>query len=197
MKEAEAPHPPSLPALEGAVTIYDRDTSEHSERVAYASVALARRLGLSDPEVQTVWWAATLHDLGKLAVPVEVLRKTGPLDEIEWAQMRRHPAVGSDLLLAISPTLTPIAAAVRAHHERWDGGGYPDRMAGENIPLLGRIVAITDAYDSMTRRRPYLERVLAASEAIGELQEQAGSQFDPRLVQVFVEVHNNGQITPR
>jgi HD-GYP domain-containing protein (c-di-GMP phosphodiesterase class II) len=187
----------SLPALDGAVTLYDRDTAEHSARVAYASAALARRLGLEDQEMQTVWWAATLHDLGKLGVPVEVVRKVGPLDEAEWSEMRRHPIVGGDLLLAISPSLAPIAAAVRAHHERWDGLGYPDQLAGEDIPLLGRLIAIADTFDSMTRSRPYRRDVFAAADAIGELQRQSGSQFDPCLVPLFVELHNEGQIVPR
>jgi HD-GYP domain-containing protein (c-di-GMP phosphodiesterase class II) len=90
-----------LPALEGAVTIYDRDTGEHSARVAYSSAALARGLGLSDYDVQTVWWAATLDDLGKLGVRVDVIRKVGSLDEAEWAEMREHPIIGGDLLLEL------------------------------------------------------------------------------------------------
>ncbi|MDQ1494328.1 MAG: hypothetical protein QOG69_811 [Actinomycetota bacterium] len=192
-READT-NPTSLPALEGAITIYDRHTGEHSARVAYASADLARRLGLSNPEVQTVWWGAALHDLGKLGVPIDVLRKVGPLAEAEWSQIHRHPAIGYDLLLAISPSLAPIAAAVRAHHERWDGGGYPDRLAGEDIPLSGRIVAVADAFDCMVRRRPYRAEVLAAEDAISELQRQSGSQFDPCLVLLFVELHNNGQI---
>ncbi len=187
----------SLRALVGAVTIYDRDTGEHSARVAYTSAALARGLGLSDYDVQTVWWAATLHDLGKLGVRVDVIRQVGPVDEAEWSEMRKHPIIGGDLLLAISPSLAPIAAAVRAHHERWDGGGYPDRLAGEEVPLLGRIIAITDAFDSMTRRRPYSVDVLTAGDAIGELHDKAGTQFDPRLVTLFVELHHSGQIVER
>ena len=130
-------------------------------------------------------------------VPVDVLHKVGPLDEAEWSQIRRHPAIGYDLLLAISPSLAPIAATGRAHHERWDGGGYPDRLAGEDIPLSGRIVAVADAFDSMIRRRPYRAEVVAAADAISELQRQSGSQLDPRLVRGFVELHNNGQIVAR
>lgn len=185
---------PLLPALEGAVTIYDRDTAQHSARVACASAAMARRLNLSEPELQTVWWAATLHDLGKLSVRVEVLRKVGRLDEAEWRDMRRHPAVGFDLLQAVSPALDRIAVAVRAHHERWDGSGYPDGLRGEEIPLLGRIIAIADAFDSMTRRRPYRAHVFVASEAVRAIQDQSGRQFDPLLVQLFVELQNNGPI---
>lgn len=185
---------PVLPALEGAVTIYDRDTARHSAQVAATSAAMARRLNLSEAELQTVWWAATLHDLGKLSVRVEVLHKLGRLDEAEWAEVRRHPAVGSDLLLALSTSLGPIALAVRAHHERWDGSGYPDGLRGEGIPLLGRVIAIADAFDSMTRRRPYRARALVASEAVRAIQDQSGRQFDPLLVALFVELQDNGLI---
>jgi HD-GYP domain-containing protein (c-di-GMP phosphodiesterase class II) len=158
---------------------------------------MARRLSLPEHEVQTVWWAGTLHDLGKLAVRIEVVRKVGPLDQAEWREIRRHPAAGADLLLAVSSDLAPIATAVRAHHERWDGSGYPEGLSREEIPLLSRVIAIADAFDSMTRRRPYRVKVLAASEAIGEIQDKSGSQFDPALVPLFVELHNNGQIVGR
>ncbi len=160
--------------------------------MAYASAAMARSLDLCEAEMQTVWWAATLHDLGKVAVNIGVLHKVGRLEEAEWEEVRRHPAVGSDLLLAVSPDLAPIAVAVRAHHERWDGAGYPDGLRGEGIPLVGRVIAITDAFDSMTRRRQHRDVVLAASAAIGEIQSQSGTQFDPRLVPIFVELRNDG-----
>jgi HD-GYP domain-containing protein (c-di-GMP phosphodiesterase class II) len=176
--------------------MYDRYTGEHSAQTAQASAALARRLGLRDREVQAAWWAGTLHDLGKLSVPIDVLQKPGPLSETEWSEMRRHPVVGSNALLAISPSFALIASAVRTHHERWDGDGYPDQLAGEEIPLLGRIVALANAFDSMTRRLPHRLEVLRLTAAIRELQCHSGSQFDPALVSLFVELHSNGQIKP-
>ncbi len=155
---------------------------------------MARRLALSEQQVETAWWAASLHDLGKLAVNGEVLHKAGALDEAEWREVRRHPTVGSDLLLAVSPDLAPIAVAVRAHHERWDGAGYPDGLGGEEIPLLARVIAIADTFESMTRRRRHCDELLAASEAIAEIRDQSGTQFDPHLVSLFVEVRNEGLV---
>ena len=186
--------PPSLSALQVGVTVYDPATAEHSARVARISAAVARSLDLSGQEIQTVWWAAVLHDLGNLAVDVALLRKVGPLDKAQSREVRRHPEVGCALLLALSPSLTPIAVAVRAHHERWDGSGYPDGLGGEEIPLVGRIIAIADAFDSMTQRPPYRAEALPASQAIGEVQNQSGSQFDPSLVQLFVELYDTGRL---
>jgi putative nucleotidyltransferase with HDIG domain len=184
----------SLPALQGAVAIYDPGTGEHSARVAHAASAVGRRLGLPDPDIEAAWWGATLHDLGKLGIPVDVLHKDSALDEAEWDQMRRHPVIGADLLLAVSPSLSPVAEAVRAHHERWDGGGYPDGLAGEAIPILGRIIAIADAFDAMTRIRPYRVGVVSPADAISELRRQSGSQFDPHLVGLFIDLHDTGLI---
>lgn len=181
--------------LEGLSGGYDRRAAAHSTRVARASAAVARRLGLSDPAVETTLWIAALHDLGEFGVPAEVLGKPGPLDEVEWSAIRRHSALGSDLLLATSASLASIAAAVRAHHEQWDGSGYPDQLAGEDIPVLGRVVAIADAFDAMTHRRPYRDTVRTAAGAVGELQHRSGSQFDPNLVPVFVELCHRGEIT--
>lgn len=183
-----------LPALGGAVAIYDRGTAEHSTRVAQASRAMAERLCMSEQDVEAISWAAMLHDLGKLGVEVDVLRKKGPLDEDDWAQIHRHPVIGSDLVLAISPELAPIALAIRAHHERWDGGGYPDHLAGDDIPPLGRIVAIADAYDAMTHYRPYRARRFSAARVLGEIEKEAGRQFDPGLVPIFIGLHAEGLI---
>jgi putative nucleotidyltransferase with HDIG domain len=176
------------------MAIYDRGTALHSARVAQASRAMAERLGMPERDVEAVSWAATLHDLGKLGVEVDVLRKKGPLDEDDWVQIHRHPIIGSDLVLAVSPELAPIAQAIRAHHERWDGAGYPDRLAGDDIPLLGRIVAITDSYDSMTHYRPYRARRLSPTHVLEEIQKEAGRQFDPGLVPVFISLHAEGLI---
>jgi HD-GYP domain-containing protein (c-di-GMP phosphodiesterase class II) len=155
---------------------------------------MAGLLNLSEQEILTVWWAAMFHDVGKLTMRVEVLRQVGPLDEADERELRAHPAVGSDLLLAVSPALAPIAAAVRAHHERWDGSGYPDGLKGDRIPLLGRIIAVASAFDSLTRPRPYRPGAVGAPEAIGELRRWSGRKFDPMIVPLVVELHNNGRV---
>jgi HD-GYP domain-containing protein (c-di-GMP phosphodiesterase class II) len=186
--------PQSLPPLNGAAAIYDYDTAEHSLRVAHTSVSIAGLLNLSEQEILTVWWAAMFHDVGKLTAPVEVLRKMGPLDEAEWQELRAHPAVGGHMLLAVSPVLAPIAAAIRAHHERWDGSGYPDGLKGDQIPLLGRIIAVASAFDSMTRPRPFRRGAVDVPEAIAELRRWSGHKFDPRIVRLVVKLHHHGRV---
>jgi putative nucleotidyltransferase with HDIG domain len=186
--------PQSLPTLAGVAAIYDNDTAEHSLRVAHTSASIAGLLGLSEKEVHTVWWAGMFHDVGKLAAPLEVLRQVGPLDEAEWRELRAHPAIGCDMLLAVSPVLAPMAAAVRAHHERWDGHGYPDGLKGEQIPLLGRIIAVADAFDSLTRPRPYRPGAVDASEAIDGLRRRSGRKLDPRIVPLVAELHRQGRL---
>ena len=186
--------PQSLRTLDGVATIYDEDTAEHSLRVAHTSACIAGLLNFSEQETLTVWLAAMFHDVGKLTVRVEVLRQVGPLNEADCRELREHPAVGCDLLLALSPVLAPIAVAVRAHHERWDGNGYPDGLKGEQIPLLGRIIAVADAFDSMSRPRPQRPGAVDASEALEELRRWSGRKFDPRIVPLVVELYNNGRV---
>jgi HD-GYP domain-containing protein (c-di-GMP phosphodiesterase class II) len=158
------------------------------------SAVLATLWGLSDEETEAVSWAGMLHDVGKLGVTVHILRKTGPLDESEWAEIHRHPVIGSDLILAISPTLMPIAKAIRAHHERWNGCGYPDHLSREDIPLLGRIISITDAFDSITHHRSYRKRAFSPAEALEMIGCEAGVQFAPDLVRTFTGAYEAGRI---
>src|SRR5690606_19946634 len=113
--------------------------------------------GLSSEELDTLFWAALLHDVGKMAVAESVLKKSGRLTNDESDEIRRHPAYGADLVLGISPHLIGIAEAIRAHHERWDGRGYPLGASGESIPLLARIISVTDVYEALTSPRPYRE----------------------------------------
>jgi len=127
--------------------------------------------------------AAELHDVGKVAIPDAILNKAGPLDEAEWSFMRRHTIIGERILLS-APALRPVARLVRSSHERWDGGGYPDGLAQEEIPLGARIVAVCDAFDAMTTDRPYRRRVSDAA-ALAELRGNAGTQFDPQVVKAF------------
>jgi len=181
-------------ALEGALGIYHRGTAQHADRVRQIANVLAAELSVREVELEAVSWAAWLHDLGKMAVPAAVLSKKGPLTEAEWAEIERHPAVGAELLLSLSPRLEPIAAGVRAHHERWDGSGYPDGFAGEEIPIVGRIVAVADTFDAMTHHRSYRERVFTRDEAIAEIEAKAGTDFDPKVAAAFSDLYRRGRI---
>ncbi|KKL13086.1 hypothetical protein LCGC14_2529270 [marine sediment metagenome] len=127
--------------------------------------------------------AAELHDVGKMAIPDEILHKPGPLDDGEWGFVRQHTIVGGRILGA-APALLPVAKLVRSSHERYDGCGYPDAVAGEEIPLGARIVAVCDAFDAMTSDRPY-RKSMSTAEALAELSSCAGSQFDPQVVEAF------------
>ncbi|MBI5106741.1 MAG: diguanylate cyclase [Solirubrobacterales bacterium] len=160
------------------------DLREHLGGVAALALAAGRRLGLDNEQLDEVVRGAELHDVGKVAVPDGILGKPGPLDDEEWAIMRQHTIVG-ERILAAAPALRPVAALVRASHERWDGGGYPDGLAGEAIPLGARIITACDAYDAMRADRPYA-RPVTVEAALAELRRCAGTQFDPRVVEAVV-----------
>ena len=158
----------------------------HTSNATMLVVALAGKLGLSADEIDDVIRASELHDVGKLAIPHEILNKPGPLDAEEWEIMKRHTVIGDEMLRA-APALAPIAPLVRASHERWDGNGYPDQLAGEAIPLGARIVSVCDAFDAMVSDRPYREGIPAAA-AAAEIARCAGTQFDPRVAAAFLEL---------
>ena len=141
-------------------------------------------MGIEGEELEDITRAAHLHCVGKVGIPDAIINKPGPLTQHEWEFMRQHTIVGEQLLSA-SPSLRPVAALVRASHERWDGRGYPDGRAGEEIPLGSRIVAVCDAYAAMTSERPY-RAALSQAEARAELRAGAGSQFDPAVVVSFL-----------
>jgi diguanylate cyclase (GGDEF)-like protein/putative nucleotidyltransferase with HDIG domain len=170
-------------SLAKAVDARDAYTGSHSERVASLAARVATRLGLDREEVELTRLAARLHDLGKLALPEELLRKPGPLSEQERLVLERHPQIGFRMLESLG--IDPVADWVLHHHERWDGAGYPDRLHGETIPLGARIIFVADAYDAMTSERVYRRR-LAPEAAVAELERCAGSQFDPEVVAAFV-----------
>jgi diguanylate cyclase (GGDEF)-like protein len=159
------------------------DLGEHLTTVAELAVAVAGRLGLSPAEVEQVRQAADLHDVGKVAIPDAILNKPGPLDDEEWVFMRRHTIIG-ERIVAAAPALRDVATLVRASHERHDGGGYPDGLAGEQIPLGARIVSICDAFDAMVADRPY-RAARGPDAALAELERCAGTQFDPVVVASF------------
>jgi HD-GYP domain-containing protein (c-di-GMP phosphodiesterase class II) len=137
-------------------------------------------------ELQTIRQAAELHDVGKLAIPEEILSKPGPLTEDEWEFVRRHTLIG-ERILASAPALRAAAEIVRSSHERWDGAGYPDKLSGPQIPLGARIISVCDAFDAMTTPRPYA-RALSPEDALHELFRCAGTQFDPQVVDAFAAV---------
>jgi diguanylate cyclase (GGDEF)-like protein len=158
---------------------------EHSWDVAVLAGRVARRLGMDPEEVDITIRAAELHDLGKVGVPDAILDKRDALDPSEWEFMRQHTILGERILNA-APALRPVARIVRATHERWDGGGYPDGLAGEQIPLSARVVAVCDAYEAMVTDRAY-RSAIGHSAACGELRREAGRQFDPRVIQGFLD----------
>jgi HD-GYP domain-containing protein (c-di-GMP phosphodiesterase class II) len=162
------------------------DLDDHSSGVADLALAVGRRLGLDAEELDVLLRAAELHDVGKVAVPDTILHKPGPLDAVEWEIMRQHTVVG-ERILAAADSMRPVAALVRSSHERWDGRGYPDALAGEDIPLGARIVCACDAYDAMRSERPY-KAAMSRDEALAELRRCAGSQFDPRVVETLTQL---------
>jgi HD-GYP domain-containing protein (c-di-GMP phosphodiesterase class II) len=156
---------------------------DHIDDVALLAQGVGRRLGLRAHELQDLVRAAELHDMGKMAIPDALLSKPGPLDASEWEFMRQHTVIG-ERMLHVAPALAGVARLVRCSHERMDGTGYPDGLAGEEIPLGARIVAVCDAFDAMTSDRPY-RRAMSADAAVAELLRHAGTQFDPDVVAAF------------
>lgn len=169
--------------LASAVDARDPYTQQHSRRVAALAVGFAQALGMSEDHLERLRIAALLHDVGKIGVPDAVLRKPDRLDEAEYRQVKEHPHLAVRILQAIPHA--DILPWIRCHHERWDGRGYPDGLAAEDIPVEARILAICDAYDAMTSSRPYRPAMLTA-EALAEIDANAGTQFDADLAELFV-----------
>ena len=181
---AEEPQNDAIAGLAEALLERDRYTGEHSESVVDLAASVARGLALDEREVERVRAAALLHDIGKVAIPDEVLHKPGPLDDREWQIMRDHPVIGERILRAI-PGLGGVARIVRHEHERWDGSGYPDGLTGEDIPIGARIILACDAYHAMTSDRPY-RQAMSHGDAVRELAKGAGKQFDPAVTEVLI-----------
>jgi HD-GYP domain-containing protein (c-di-GMP phosphodiesterase class II) len=176
-------------AVEGLamlVDIRDSYTDQHAGEVSTLARAIAGHLGCRADASQDVALAARLHDIGKVAIPDAILRKAGSLTDEEWKLIKTHPRVGADVVERI-PLLGGLAPIIGAHHERWDGRGYPDGLAGESIPLAARIIAVADAFNAMTTKRPYRD-ALPIEVAMEELERGAGSQFDPTVVRATIEI---------
>jgi putative nucleotidyltransferase with HDIG domain len=168
---------------------------EHSRGVVALALAVGRELGLDARGQRELEFGALLHDIGKLRTPETILNKPGPLTDAEWAVIRRHPIDGQAMLDRIGGALTDVGRIVRAHHERWDGGGYPDGLLGGQIPLAARIIAASDAFSAMTTDRPY-RGACSVDAALLELQACAGTQFDPAVVRALEAVVSRSAPAP-
>jgi PAS domain S-box-containing protein len=172
-----------------ALDLRDRETEGHTQRVTELTVKIAKAVGFSAEELVHIRRGALLHDMGKMAIPDEILQKPGPLDETEWKRMRQHPQYAYDMLSPIA-YLRPALVIPFSHHERWDGSGYPHGLKGEDIPLEARLFSIVDVWDALCSDRPYRKR-LPPSEVSGYLREKSGRLFDPNLVKVFLDIMEN------
>lgn len=184
--DLEAAQREILGRLAAAAEHRDDETGKHTHRVGELSRALAETLGKGEQWAGMLGRAAPLHDLGKVGIPDDILLKEGPLDDEEFAVMKRHTVIGADLLSGGSSELVQLAETVaRTHHERWDGDGYPEGLEGDKIPLAGRIVAVADAFDAMTHDRPY-RPALSLDKVLDELRQERGRQFDPNVTEALL-----------
>ncbi|TXD86423.1 HD domain-containing protein, partial [Mitsuaria sp. TWR114] len=166
----------------------DNETGWHVVRMSHYAQLLALAAGWTDQDADDLLHAAPMHDVGKLGIPDAILQKPGPLTEAEWMVMRRHPAIGAEILGDQATGLLGMARRIAlAHHEKWDGSGYPEGLAGESIPQDARIVAIADVFDALTSIRPY-KPAWPVEQAVAHLRAQAGRHFDPALVELFIGV---------
>jgi putative nucleotidyltransferase with HDIG domain len=170
-------------SLANAMDARDSYTRDHSQRMAVMATNVGRAMKLSPDDIEAVHWAAILHDIGKIGVPDEILNKEGPLNKEEWVIMKEHPLIGAQIVEPIKH-LSAVAPIIRAHHERYDGKGYPYGLEGEDIPLPARVLAVVDAYVAIRDERIY-SKAHSHEEAVAELRRASGTQFDPRVVDIF------------
>ncbi|MBB3167202.1 HD domain-containing phosphohydrolase [Simiduia aestuariiviva] len=177
-----------IECLGKAAEYRDTDTGMHVVRMSHASALLARQMGLSEEECEIILHASPMHDIGKIAIPDDVLLKQGKLDSKEWQTMKTHAEVGAEILGHYDSRLMEVAAIIaKTHHERWDGKGYPQGLKGEEIPLYTRIVSVCDVFDALTSNRPY-KVAWPVAKALDYLKDNSGTQFDPQVVQEFVAI---------
>ena len=168
------------------------ETKEHAQRLEYYCNELAKSLQLTPDEMDTLSLLSVLHDIGKIGIDPHILNKPGPLNELEWIEIRKHSEIGYRIAQSI-PELSSIADSILYHHERWDGTGYPGGLSGESIPLLCRIIAVADAFDAMIHDRVY-RKAIPPSEAITEILEHSGTQFDPQVVKIFYNLYQKSEL---
>ena len=191
-QELEEAYAEMLERLTRAAEYRDDDTGQHTERVGRLSAHIALVLGWSEDQVRLLEQAATLHDVGKIGIPDEILLKPGRFTPEEFAQMKTHTTIGGSILGGARFPLMQLAETIAlSHHERWDGSGYPSGLRGEDIPLAGRIVTVADVFDALTNERPY-KKAWSHADAIAEIEKQAGTQFDPAVVRAFMQVIRSG-----
>jgi putative nucleotidyltransferase with HDIG domain len=174
-------------ALAKALEARDVYTAGHGERITEIAEKIALRIGCTPAAIETIRWAALLHDIGKLGIPDEILLKQGPLNADEWSKMKKHPQIGAEIVTNVS-NLLDVAELIRDHHERWDGKGYPGGRMSEEIPLGSRIILVADAYSAMTDGRVY-RSAFTHAEAVTELNRCSGTNFDPGIVQAFMSLY--------
>lgn len=183
--EHKSTHGSIISSIKATMSETSHDTEEHSERMIKLSRALGREMKLTEQQLVDLDLLSTLHDIGKICIQERILSKPGKLSGEEWAEIRKHPEMGYRIAQS-SAELTRVAQCILCHHERWDGAGYPGGLAGQDIPLLSRVIAVVDAYDAMTQDRPY-RKALSREIAVSEIVQNAGTQFDPEIARVFVE----------
>jgi HD-GYP domain-containing protein (c-di-GMP phosphodiesterase class II) len=182
----------TIKALAAAIDEKDPYTRGHSERVSRLSVLIARSIGLGPREIRNVQIGSLLHDVGKIGIDDRILRKPSVLTEDEYRYMKQHPEKGASMLASIK-NMRDINPAVRHHHERWDGGGYPGGLRGEEIPLIARIVNVADTFDAMTTNRPY-QKAMSLEKAVARLRELSGTAHDPHLVNIVADLQKRGEL---
>jgi HD-GYP domain-containing protein (c-di-GMP phosphodiesterase class II) len=178
-------HSTIVTSIKTALAEKDYETREHCDRLTELSTKLGRELGLKDEDLVALELLSELHDIGKISVDSMILTKAGSLTPDEWAEIKKHPEAGYRIARTV-PELSQIADYILAHHERWDGNGYPQGLKGESIPLLSRIITVVDSFDAMTSQRPYRSG-MPVQEAREELRRNMGTQFDPEIVRAFLE----------
>lgn len=193
VKKVATIHARTLSTFASTVELRDEPTGGHSSRVAHNARVLGLALDLEPEDLRAVYWAGLLHDLGKIGTPERILQKPSRLTEEETRTMRRHSDLGADLLLSVSQELRPIAEGIRAHHERWDGSGYPKGLAGEHIPRVGRIVSVVDVFEALTCKRPYRDPQ-PVQDVLAFLRDKSGWWFDPTLVRLLEDLYWQGKI---
>ncbi|MEK6545206.1 MAG: HD domain-containing phosphohydrolase [Nitrospinota bacterium] len=183
-----------IATLANAIEVRDKYTAGHSIRMAEYCRSIAIKLGTPPNEVENIYTAALLHDIGKIGIPDSILLKIGPLSIDEYKTIKTHPDIGVKIICNL-PDVEGICNIIRHHHERFDGYGYPDSLKGEEIPLGSRILFVADTFEAMTNLRPYRE-ALSVTKAIEELKNCAGTQFDPKVVGTFIDILKEKKVSP-